>query len=285
MSTVRLAMLFLALGSAFLCCSLESAISADEPERKINPWVYRPPARPALPAVRAAAWAANPIDCFILAKLEAQGLAPSPRADKRTLLRRVTVDLTGLPPTAAEQEEFLADDRPDAYERVVDRLLSSPRYGERWAQHWLDLVRYAETDGFKADELRLNAFRYRDYVIRALNADIPYDRFLRQQLAGDELEPGNSDAIVATGYNRLWPDEYNSATLELRHQVFARAHGCEEGLETEIVLLRKWIELVIVAPRAAHGQPQKRQPGHFRHVVESLLMAQFQRRGVVFIGP
>ena len=218
MSTVRLAMLFLALGSAFLCCSLESAISADEPERKINPWVYRPPARPALPAVRAAAWAANPIDCFILAKLEAQGLAPSPRADKRTLLRRVTVDLTGLPPTAAEQEEFLADDRPDAYERVVDRLLASPRYGERWAQHWLDLVRYAETDGFKADELRPNAFRYRDYVIRTLNADMPYDRFLRQQLAGDELEPDNPDAIIATGFDRLWPDEYNSATLELRHQ-------------------------------------------------------------------
>jgi hypothetical protein len=143
---------------------------------------------------------------------------PSPRADKSPLLRRVTFDLTGLPPTVAEQEAFLTDPSADAYKKVVDRLLASPRYGERWAQHWLDLVRYAETDGFKADDLRPNAFRYRDYVIKALNEDLAYDRFVRQQLAGDELEPDNPQALIATGFNRLGPDEYNAANLEQRRQ-------------------------------------------------------------------
>ena len=123
-----------------------------------------------------------------------------------------------MPPTLAEQDAFLADKSPDAYRKVVDRLLASPRYGERWAQHWLDLVRYAETDGFKADDLRPEAHRYRDYVIRSFNADLPYDRFVRQQLAGDELEPDNPDALIATGFTRLWPDEYNAANLEQRRQ-------------------------------------------------------------------
>jgi hypothetical protein len=130
----------------------------------------------------------------------------------------VTFDLTGLPPTVAEQDAFLADASPDAYAKVVDRLLASSRYGEHWALPWLDLVRYAESDGFKADEYRPHAHQYRDYVIRALNADLPYDRFIRQQLAGDELEPDNPEALVATGLNRLWPDEYNAANLEQRRQ-------------------------------------------------------------------
>jgi hypothetical protein len=158
------------------------------------------------------------VDRFLLARLQAAGLSPNPRADKLTLLRRVTYDLTGLPPTVAEQDAFLADQSPDAYERVVDRLLASPHFGERWAQHWLDLVRYAETDGFKADDFRPTAHLYRDYVIRAFNADLPYDRFVRQQLAGDELEPCNPDALVATGFCRLYPDEYNAANLEQRRQ-------------------------------------------------------------------
>ena len=130
----------------------------------------------------------------------------------------MTFDLTGLPPTPEEQAAFLADRSPDAYEKVVDRLLASPRYGERWAQHWLDVVRYAETDGFKEDALRPNAYNYRDYVIRAFNADLPYDRFIRQQLAGDELEPDNPEALVATGYCRLYPDEYNAANVRQRRQ-------------------------------------------------------------------
>jgi hypothetical protein len=180
--------------------------------------LFRPPRRPDVPAVKDKDWCANPIDAFVLAKLEAAGLTPAPRADKLRLLRRVTFDLTGLPPTLDEQDAFLKDESPDAYAKVVDRLLASPRYGERWAQHWLDLVRYAETDGFKADDLRPDAYRYRDYVIKALNADLPYDRFIRQQLAGDELEPDNPDALIATGFNRLWPDEYNAANLDQRRQ-------------------------------------------------------------------
>jgi hypothetical protein len=168
--------------------------------------------------VHQSGWVANPIDAFILAKLEANKLSLSRRADRLTLLRRVTFDLTGLPPTLAEQEAFLADDAPNAYERVVDRLLASPHFGEHWAQPWLDLVRYAETDGFKADDYRPSAHLYRDYVIRALNADLAYDRSIQQQLAGDELEPSNPDALIATGFNRLWPDEYNAANLEQRRQ-------------------------------------------------------------------
>ncbi len=180
--------------------------------------LFRPPHRPDAPAVHDKAWCVNPIDAFVLARLEAAGLAPSPPADKPRLLRRVTFDLTGLPPTLDEQDAFLKDDAPDAYEKVVDRLLASPHYGEHVATDWLDLVRYAETDGFKADDLRPEAYRYRDYVIRSFNADLPYDRFVRQQLAGDELEPDNADAIVATGFLRLWPDEYNAANLEQRRQ-------------------------------------------------------------------
>src|SRR5262249_47817041 len=128
-------------------------------------WPFTPLRRSAVPAVRDPHRVRNPIDAFVLAKLEADGLTFNEPADKLTLLRRVTFDLTGLPPTVAEQEAFLADPSPDAYEKVVDRLLASPHHGERWAQHWLDLVRYAETDGFKADDFRPAAHRYRDYVI------------------------------------------------------------------------------------------------------------------------
>ena len=179
---------------------------------------YSPPFKTAVPRVANRSWTSNPIDAFILAKLEAKQLSPSPRADKLTLLRRVTFDLTGLPPSLSEQEAFLADESAEAYVKVVDRLLASPHYGERWAQHWLDLVRYAETDGFKADEYRPNAYRYRDYVIAAFNDDLPYNRFIQQQLAGDELEPENPQALIATGFNRLLPDEQNAANLEQRRQ-------------------------------------------------------------------
>ncbi|MBI1917883.1 MAG: DUF1553 domain-containing protein [Planctomycetes bacterium] len=181
-------------------------------------WAFTPPRKPTPPTVRDRTRIANPIDAFVFAKLDAHQLTLSAPADCATLLRRITLDLTGLPPTVAEQEAFLNDTSADAYRRVVDRLLSSPHYGERWAQHWLDLVRYAESDGFKADEHRPAAHRYRDYIIQALNADLPYDRFIHQQLAGDELEPDNPDALVATGLNRLWPDEYNAANLEQRWQ-------------------------------------------------------------------
>ncbi len=181
-------------------------------------WPFSPPTRPAVPEVQNKAWVRNPIDALILNALEAKDLGPTGEAEKLTLLRRVTFDLTGLPPTPEEQAAFVADTSADAYEKVVDRLLASPRYGERWAQHWLDVVRYAETDGFKEDAQRPNAYKYRDYVIRAFNADLPYDRFIRQQLAGDELEPDNPEALVATGYCRLYPDEYNAADVRQRRQ-------------------------------------------------------------------
>jgi hypothetical protein len=208
----------LAALAGLLICNLDSfAQTAGRKSSEETP-LYQAPRRPAVPAVKNISWVVNPIDAFILARLEGEDLAPSPRADKLRLLRRVTFDLTGLPPTISEQQAFLADTSADAYRNVVERLLASPRYGERWAQHWLDLVRYAETDGFKADDLRPSAHRYRDYVIRALNADLPYDRFVEQQLAGDELEPDNPEALVATGFLRLWPDENNAANLEQRRQ-------------------------------------------------------------------
>src|SRR5262245_6148924 len=150
-------------------------------------WAFLPMARPPVPAVSHQEWVRNSIDAFIAARLESTGITPGARADRLALLRRVTFDLIGLPPTPEEMEAFLADDSPQAYERVVDRLLQSPRYGERWARHWLDVARYAESEGFKADETRPNIWRYRDYVIRAFNEDKPYDRFVQEQIAGDEL--------------------------------------------------------------------------------------------------
>jgi hypothetical protein len=181
-------------------------------------WPFVPLNRPRLPKVKHFDWGKNPIDAFVLARLEQAGLRPNPSADRLTLLRRVTFDLTGLAPTAAERDAFLADRSPSAYEKVVDRLLASPRFGERWAQHWLDVVRYAESEGFKLDRLRPDAYRYRDYVIRAFNDDLPYDRFVRQQLAGDELEPDNPDALIATGFLRLYPEESNGADYRMIRQ-------------------------------------------------------------------
>ncbi len=154
-----------------------------------------------MPAVNDAAWAANSIDRFILARLEAEGLAPSPPADKATLLRRLSLDLIGLPPTVAEVDAFLADDRPQAYERQVERLLSSPHYGERWGRLWLDAARYADCDGFEKDKSR-NVWMYRDWVVGALNRDLPYDQFIVDQLAGDQLPGATQDQIVATGFLR-----------------------------------------------------------------------------------
>lgn len=174
-------------------------------------WAFQPIQRPPLPSVRATERITASIDRFLLAKLESVGLSFAHQADRRTLIRRATFDLLGMPPTAVEISAFANDSAPDAYERLIDRLLASPRYGERWARHWLDLVRYAESDGFKADDIRPNAWRYRDYVINSLNADKSYGRFVAEQIAGDELSPTNPDALVATGFLRHWPYEYNQA--------------------------------------------------------------------------
>ena len=157
-------------------------------------WTYRPPADPSAPEVVDRSWPASPLDRFILAKLEAKGLRPAHQADKRTLIRRATFDLTGLPPSPEEIDAFLADESPDAFARVVDRLLASPRYGERWGRHWLDVARYADSNGLDENLAFGNAWRYRDYVIASFNADKPYDRFVREQLAGDLSADAEAEA-------------------------------------------------------------------------------------------
>lgn len=188
------------------------ALAADVPDD----WAFKPVRRPEIPRTESSV--SSPIDAFLLQKLAAVRLRFSPIADRPTLLRRITFDLTGLPPTPNELHEFLTDDSPFAFERVVDRLLASPAYGERQALPWLDQSRFAETDGFKADDKRPHAWRYRDYVIRSFNADKPFDRFIKEQLAGDELYPDDSDALVGTGFLRHYPDEYNAVNLEQRRQ-------------------------------------------------------------------
>src|SRR5579871_2420371 len=182
-------------------------------------WAFKPVARPGVPTItNHQSSIINPVDRFLSAKLEAKGLTFAPPAGKRTLLRRVYFDLIGLPPTPEDVEGFVKDTAADAFEKVVEKLLASPQYGERMALGWLDLVRFAESDGFKADDPRPNAWRYRDYVIRSFNADKPYDRFVREQLAGDELFPGDPDAAVATGFLRHFPYESNAVDIEQKRQ-------------------------------------------------------------------
>jgi len=201
-------------------------------------WSFQPIARPAIPQPGNTARVRTPIDAFILAGLRGQGLDFAPEAEKRSLLRRVTFDLTGLPPTPEEVDAFLADSAPDAYEKVVDRLLASPAYGERWARHWLDVAGYADSNGFaEVDSPRPNAWHYRDYVIRSLNTDKPWNEFIVEQLAGDELagvtheetqeavlDPQRRDNLIATGFLRMAPDgtgdEVPDAKLA-RNQVIA----------------------------------------------------------------
>ncbi|HEX3313688.1 MAG TPA: DUF1549 domain-containing protein, partial [Gemmataceae bacterium] len=165
-----------------------------------NLWAFRPVVAKPPPAVRDTAWPLGDVDRFLLAPLEAKGLTPAPPTDRPTLLRRVTYDLTGLPPTPDEIAAFMKDESPDAFARVVDRLLASSAYGERWGRHWLDVVRYADTAGDNSDYPIPQMVKYRDWVIRAFNQDMPYDRFVRLQVAGDELEPGNPQALMATGF-------------------------------------------------------------------------------------
>jgi hypothetical protein len=181
-------------------------------------WAFQPVSKPAVPTVNNQQWVKTPIDAFIVAKLEQKNIQPNPPADRLTLLRRATIDMTGLQPTPEEIAQFLNDSSPDAWTKVVDRLLASPAYGERWGRHWLDIVRYADSNGYKADETRPNMWRYRDYVIQSFNEDKPYDRFLKEQIAGDELYPGDPEALVGMGFNRNWIDETNAASLFTRRQ-------------------------------------------------------------------
>ena len=182
----------------------EDAVSAvPAPTRKgLDHWAWQHRTEPQPPAVRQAEWPRNPVDNFILAKLESEKIAPSPEADRLTLLRRVALDLTGLPPSPEETERFLSDRSPEAYERAVDRLLRSEHFGEKWAMHWLDQVRYADSDGYEKDDPRPHAWRYRHWVIQALNEDQPFDQFSIEQIAGDLLPHPSEDQIAATGFHR-----------------------------------------------------------------------------------
>jgi hypothetical protein len=176
-------------------------------------WAFQPIRRPGVPETTRRDWVRNPVDAFVLSRLEARGLGPNPPATRQQLIRRVAHDLTGLPPTPAEVARFVNDPAPDAYEQMIERYLASPRHGERWGRHWLDLVRFAETNSYERDNPKPSAWRYRDYVIRSFNADKPYDQFVREQLAGDELPDADTDTdtdcLIATGYYRLgiWDDE------------------------------------------------------------------------------
>jgi hypothetical protein len=201
--------------SAFLLYAADLTPAFTPAQRSF--WSLQPVTKPPVPAATGQV-AKNPIDAFILAKLAEAKIQPNPRADKLTLLKRVSIDMTGLPPTQEEIQQFLNDNAANAWEKVVDRLLASPAYGERWGRHWLDVVRYADSNGYKADETRPNMWRYRDYVIQSVNSDKPYDRFVKEQIAGDELYPGDPDALVAMGYNRNWIDETNAASMFIRRQ-------------------------------------------------------------------
>lgn len=182
-------------------------------------WAFQPVQRGPLPDALDDSWSRGTVDRWLLVGMQSQGLHPAPEADKTTLLRRLSFDLTGLPPSGEQTTQFLEDTSPDAYERLVDRLLASPQAGEHSSRHWLDLVRYAESDGYKQDGYRPSAWRYRDYVIASLNADKPYDRFVQEQIAGDEIAPHDPQALIATGYYRLGIYEYNQRDVRTQWSV------------------------------------------------------------------
>ncbi len=203
---------------AFALCLLAStfATAAEIPvaplgsykpvERKF--WAFQPRKDVAVPRLTTPAgqrWVKTPIDAFILRNLNNSALQPAPEADRLTLIRRITYDLHGIPPTPEEIDAFIKDKAPDAWAKVVDRLLASPKYGEQWGRHWLDVVRFAETDGYEYDTHRPDAYRYRDYVVRSFNTDKPYNAFVKEQLAGDEMDPANEEYLIASGFNRLGP--------------------------------------------------------------------------------
>ena len=178
-----------------------------QPRRNVQP--------PVLTDAASKAWVKTPVDAFILAGLRKAGLKPAPQADRATLLRRVTFDLIGLPPTPEEIDAFVNDKSPKAWEKVVDRLLASPHYGEQWGRHWLDVVRFAESDGYEYDMHRPDAWRYRDYVVQSFRDDKPYNDFVKEQLAGDEMDPSNKTYLVASGFNRLGPLRKNAGNQDV----------------------------------------------------------------------
>ncbi|MDA1068590.1 MAG: DUF1549 and DUF1553 domain-containing protein [Verrucomicrobia bacterium] len=202
--------------SALLGTDPAVLIEPDISEKDLSHWAFQPIKALLPPKVKNETQVQNSIDRFILARLEEKDLGLMPAADKRTLIRRVSFDLRGLPPTREEVNAFVADASPRAYKDLVDQYLASPAYGERWAQHWLDTARFGESDGFEHDEVRKEAWRYRDWVINALNEDMPYDQFITEQIAGDELYPGKEDAGIATGFLVAGPDMPDINLMEER---------------------------------------------------------------------
>src|SRR6185369_3286481 len=168
----------------------------------IEHWAFKPPVLPEVPRVKNSKWVRNPIDAFVLARLEREKIKPSSEADRVTLLRRLSLDLLGLPPSLEQVNEFVNDKRPEAYEALVDRLLASPHFGERWARHWLDLARYADSDGYEKDGVRPYAYLFRDWVIQAINDDMPFDEFTIEQIAGDLLPGATDKQKLATAFHR-----------------------------------------------------------------------------------
>ena len=191
-------------------------------------WSLQPVKRPQPPRVKRQAWAGSPIDRFVLARLEAAGLRPSPAADRVSLVRRLYFDVIGLPPTPAEVDAFVKDRSPGAYEQLVDRLLALPHFGERWARHWLDVIRFGESQGFERNKLRPSAWKYRDWVVEALNSDLPYDEFVRLQVAGDVLRPDDPLAVIASGFLVMGPYDLTAYTAA---SPMMRAAAREEELE------------------------------------------------------
>jgi hypothetical protein len=211
---------------AFALASAALLVAADEvlaPLGSYTPterrqWEFQPrkdAAPPGFTDAAGKAWVKTPVDAFILAGLRKEGLKPAPQADRATLLRRITFDLIGLPPTPEEIDAFVADKSPKAWEKVVDRLLASPHYGEQWGRHWLDVVRFAESDGYEYDMHRPDAWRYRDYVVQSFNDDKPYDAFVKEQLAGDEMDRTNKTYLTASGFNRLGPLRKNAGNQDV----------------------------------------------------------------------
>jgi hypothetical protein len=224
---VKLIETWIAHGAAWPAEAIVSAATAQDRSNSAGPpvrasaeyteadrtwWAFQPLQKPNVPET-SDPWVRTAIDAFVLKTLQAEQLSPAPEADRPTLIRRATFDLWGLPPTPAAVEAFLKDESPDAYEKLIDTLLASPRYGERWARHWLDLVRYADSNGHKSDEYRPDAWRYRDWVIQSLNNDLPYDQFVTAQLAGDEVAPNDPNVVVATGFLRHMPYESNQINV------------------------------------------------------------------------
>jgi len=236
-------------------------------DRPITPaerkwWAFQKVARPAAPAVQNKAWAKNGVDEFLIAAMEKKGVTPSPETDKRSLARRAYLDLTGLPPTPAELKEFLDDKRPEAFDKLTAKLLDSPHYGERWARHWLDVVRFSDSGGFEYDRERDNAWRYRDYVIRAFNNDKPYDRFVKEQLAGDELYPDNVEARIATGYLRL---------------------GVENNIKTEQTRIDELDDIIVTTANSMLGVTVGCARCH-NHKFDPIAQKDYYRMQAVFFG-